>query len=91
MNAYIVFGETGEYEDRHTWPVAVFQSKRRAETYLKRTLEWCSEHNLYGFGWRAEGEKNPFDPRMHVVDYTGVAYYILCRPLDPPLPKKAEA
>lgn len=39
MRLYLVMGETGEYEDRHSWPVKGYLNERLAKHHARRAGE----------------------------------------------------
>lgn len=81
---YIVFGETGEYSDRVTWPVAVYRSEARADEHAGRANAWLKENNVHVDTSRADWDHeldrdsltNPWDEDFK-CDYTGTEYEVV--------------
>lgn len=81
---YVVFGETGQYEDRIEWPVKVFKEKKKAEDFMERANEYAE--NIYKahqqkWGPRPIKFKSPFDPNLQ-MDRSGAHYFYEVVPLE---------
>lgn len=96
MKIYLVMGMTGEYEDRHTWPVAGYANKEEAEHHAKRAGERAKEiiaqamvgsdiENFHYPIWHdvMEKEKNTFDKHFHCdLCSRKVDYFVGREPID---------
>ena len=86
MKIYIVYGETGECEDRRDWIAKAFKTKRKANSYWNKLDYWLKENKINWRGLYARNKYfdsefknsliNPFDPNFE-FDYTGTSYYIV--------------
>jgi len=92
---HVVFGETGEFEDRRTWPVIAYGSwadaTRHAVLAELGALEACrlaaaalGEELRPGQCWselalELKPGQNPYDMKMR-VDYNGVTYSVVAVP-----------
>lgn len=82
MQIYIVIGNTGSYEDYHTWISKCFTNKQLAESFKSECQNYASELKImYNTDpdkfWANEFEllKNSPDEFMR-MDYTGTDYDI---------------
>ena len=72
---YIVKGWTGEYSDKHEWPVAAYEDEKTAvehahQAEVRAKELWVDYHANDGITW-----KNEYDLDMD-MDYTGTHYYV---------------
>ena len=83
MVAYIVSGETGEYEDHREWAVAVFTDKAVAEGLKTLLIEQASVLRYMDYTERrkAISSWNGFDKSIQYDQ--GVFYYVEEAPLNP--------
>lgn len=74
---YVVMGMTGEYSDRHEWPVRAFIDLVDAETLVVKASARAREIEIK----KTNPRVSEFDPQFR-MDYTGTDYYIMEVPLD---------
>ena len=76
MKIYIVWGETGEYEDRESWNVKAFIHKQAAEEFRESCQIFADSlvSNDHPKKVKANGHLSP-DPYFY-MDYTGTKYSI---------------
>lgn len=74
---WIVFGQTGEYEDNETWEVAAFSSEEKAAARVLALNEWCENLAMSRNNpsddlghWKVQC---PLDPKCR-TDYNGIQY-----------------
>jgi hypothetical protein len=70
---WIVFGATGEYEDKHDWMVAAYFNEGDARAHADAALRFYHENNCFDRRYDSATPKNPFDPGMG-IDYTGTTW-----------------
>lgn len=76
LEIYLVYGETGEYNDRQDWNVKAFADKIKAEEFKTQLNAWCEfkkctpKHDT-----RKENLKCPFDPNFY-CDWPGTEYSV---------------
>lgn len=86
---YVLYGTTGEYSDKSTWPIGAYMCKDKAVkrmnflngVLIKHEVYWNSSNNLYRElidfdAVIAKMKSYPNgDPNLH-IDYTGTKYEI---------------
>ena len=84
MNApeeiYVVFGETGEYDDRHYWPVAAYYDKNEAERHAQTATRWMGVSKARR-DQQSLARTNPYDVHCNVDPITGTKYTVAVVPL----------
>jgi hypothetical protein len=77
MKIYIVMGTTGEYSDRHEWPVVAYFDEHAARVHIDNATRVANQIEQDGGYYDPEdGAKNEYDPSMR-MDYTGTGYYMM--------------
>lgn len=91
---HVVMGQTGEYSDHSTWPVAAYRSRKEAERHeIRATMraKLAKQKGLGGYSNEAERKKFMGDldasPGMQ-MDYTGTDYFTLSVPIRRTAPKE---
>lgn len=80
---HIIWGRTGEYEDKREWIVAIYDRKTQAEKHKKLAEEYVKKALAHGADrWSL---KNPYDLRLWYDGY--VNYSISKEPVLQALPK----
>jgi len=81
MKAYIIIGETGEYEDRVEWEVVASLDKNKIIEYRDRLRKFLVDHKIpeesYYPCFELDSPCNPEDPLLDVYwRHFGVKYSI---------------
>ena len=79
-NIYVVFGQTGEYEDYSQWSVQAFKSETSAKKFAEKCQAWVDENIDKNEYWKTPTKsKHPLDPKFW-IDYTGTSYLVRAIP-----------
>ena len=81
---WVVFGETGEYEDRRDWSVKAFASKRRAYALVKRLEKKLQDLEISAYRCNEDQEEamRKVDPGF-TCSFPGVEYGAYSLDFDP--------
>ncbi len=80
MKIYLVEGETGEYDDRHSWISKAFKSKESADKFASHLDLNITRDSMNGEWYdlrnEIEAKGKLIDPSFH-CDYTGTSYCVI--------------
>ena len=92
---WIIYGETGEYDDWKEWPVCAYFDEEKAKTHAKLAAEFASEARhqgcmqtprLYSYEI-TERWPNPYDVHMEIESNMDTHYYATPLEIRDELPK----